>query len=71
MSQTIRAYAAQEAKAPLKTFEYQPPPLGPNEVRIDITHCGVCHSDIKPQTIITVENRRVSVPSMVISVGTW
>jgi uncharacterized zinc-type alcohol dehydrogenase-like protein len=30
----------------LLPFKYDPGELGPHEVEIEITHCGVCHSDI-------------------------
>ncbi len=42
----IRCYAAHKAKAPLKEFFYEPKPLGPWEVEIQISYCGICHSDI-------------------------
>lgn len=42
----IRAYAAQQAKAQLKPFEYEPKPLAEDEVEIDVESCGVCHSDL-------------------------
>ena len=42
----IHAHAAREKKAALKPFEYEPPPLGPHDVEIRITHCGICHSDV-------------------------
>lgn len=42
----INAYAAYKPKTPLKPFLYQAKPLGPKDVVIDITHCGICHSDI-------------------------
>ncbi len=45
-SASIRAFAASASQAPLSSMEYDPGPLGLREVRIDITHCGVCHSDI-------------------------
>ncbi len=41
-----KGYAAQNAKAPLAPFNFQRRELGPHDVRIDITYCGVCHSDI-------------------------
>ena len=43
---TIRAYVATAAKAPLKLFEYDPGPLGADEVEIAVEHCGICHSDM-------------------------
>jgi alcohol/geraniol dehydrogenase (NADP+) len=42
----VRAYAAHEAKGPLKPFEYEPKPLGPGDVEIDVDYCGICHSDL-------------------------
>jgi len=46
MSTTIKAYAAESAKAPLKPFEYEAGELGDEHVEIAVTHCGVCHSDL-------------------------
>jgi uncharacterized zinc-type alcohol dehydrogenase-like protein len=43
---TYNAYAAQSAKAPLKPFSFDPGELGPEEVEIKVTHCGICHSDL-------------------------
>jgi len=40
------AYAADEASAKLKPFEYEPDPLGDTEVRIKVEACGIYHSDI-------------------------
>ncbi len=42
----IKAYAAEEAGSELKPFEYEPGPLGRDEVEIDVEHCGICHSDV-------------------------
>jgi len=42
----IHAYAARDAKTDLAPFQYDPAPLGPHDVEIAITHCGICHSDI-------------------------
>jgi uncharacterized zinc-type alcohol dehydrogenase-like protein len=28
-------------------FDYEPPALGENDVRVSVTHCGVCHTDIQ------------------------
>lgn len=42
----IKAYAASTAGSPLEKFEYQPSPLSPNEVEINVKYCGICHSDI-------------------------
>lgn len=43
---TFHAHAAKQAKAALEPFEYEPKPLGPDDVEIAITHCGICHSDV-------------------------
>ena len=41
-----RAFGAPAADAPLAPQEIQRRAIGPNDVRIDIKFCGVCHSDI-------------------------
>ncbi len=43
---TIKALAATSAKAPLTPFEYEPGPLGGEQVEIAVSHCGICHSDL-------------------------
>ncbi len=45
MSQ-IQGLAAHAAGAELLPFKYDPGELGPEEVEIAITHCGICHSDL-------------------------
>ncbi len=42
----VLGYAAKAVGEPLEPFEYAPPELGDCDVRVSITHCGVCHSDI-------------------------
>jgi len=42
----IKAFAAFEPKGELQPFEYDPGPLHPNEVEIDVQYCGICHSDL-------------------------
>jgi len=42
----VDAYAAREAGASLAPFDYEPAALEPHDVEIEITHCGICHSDI-------------------------
>ena len=42
----FKAYAASEPKGTLKPFSFDPGPLGPEEVEIKVTHCGLCHSDL-------------------------
>lgn len=43
---SVDAYAAHEPGAALSPFRYEPEGLGPNDVEIEITHCGICHSDL-------------------------
>ncbi len=43
----ITGFAALKPGAVLTPFSYEPQPLKKNEVRIDITHCGLCGSDIQ------------------------
>ena len=43
---SFHAYAAHAKRGPLVPFVYDPPPLGPHDVEIRITHCGICHSDV-------------------------
>jgi len=43
---TFHAYAAQEPCSRLAKITYQCPPLGEHDVEIDITHNGLCHTDI-------------------------
>lgn len=42
----VQAYAAMSAKQPLEPFVFTVPDVGPTDVRIDITHCGICRSDV-------------------------
>lgn len=46
MSDTIKAWAALEAGKPLEPFEYEPGPLGDEQVEIKVDWCGICHSDL-------------------------
>jgi len=43
---TIRAYAVERAGGPVQVHEYEPAPLGPLEVEVAVTHCGICHTDL-------------------------
>lgn len=44
---TVHAYALVNANQPLEAFDYEfTGDLLPDEVDIDITHCGICHSDL-------------------------
>ena len=46
MSTSIKSFAALEKGAPLQPYEFDPGPLGPEQVEIAVTHCGICHSDL-------------------------
>ena len=41
-----KGYAALTAKATLQPFAFERRDVGPHDVLIAITHCGICHSDI-------------------------
>src|SRR5262249_6260772 len=43
---TFSGWAATVAKEPLKPFSWEPADLGPHEVEIAVSHCGICHSDL-------------------------
>lgn len=43
---SVSAFAALEAGAELTPYEYDAGELGPLEVDVDVTHCGICHSDV-------------------------
>ena len=40
------AYAAFDAKSPLRPFSFNRRDPGPGDVQIDVLYCGVCHSDL-------------------------
>ena len=42
----IKAYAAMAPGAKFEAFEYDPGPLGKDEVELDVESCGICHSDL-------------------------
>jgi len=42
----IKCYAAMKNGAALEEFSYELKPLGAKDIKIEITHCGVCHSDV-------------------------
>jgi len=46
MNTQILGYAAKAVGQPLEPFAYEPPKLGEHDVRVSVTHCGVCHTDI-------------------------
>ena len=46
MSEKVNAYGAKDSKADLEPLEIKRREVGQDDVQIDITYCGVCHSDI-------------------------
>ncbi len=42
----VHAFAALAARAPLVPYAYETPPFGDGEVELEVTHCGLCHSDV-------------------------
>jgi uncharacterized zinc-type alcohol dehydrogenase-like protein len=42
----IQGLAAHAAGAELLPFKYEPGELGPLQVEIGVSHCGICHSDL-------------------------
>ncbi len=44
--ENIKAYAAKSKGAALEPFEYNPGPLGAEQVEIAVDYCGICHSDL-------------------------
>ncbi len=46
ISKPVMGYAAMAAGQPLQPLSYPPPALGAHDVRITVTHCGLCYSDI-------------------------
>jgi uncharacterized zinc-type alcohol dehydrogenase-like protein len=42
----IKAYAATSPGAALEAFEFDPGPLGDEQVEIAVDYCGICHSDL-------------------------
>lgn len=46
MSTKVVAMAASEAGGALSPFNFELGPIGPAEVEIEVTHCGICHSDL-------------------------
>ena len=47
MTTRILGYAARAMGETLEPFTYAPPKLGKHDVRVAVTHCGVCHTDIQ------------------------
>lgn len=45
-SNSVHAFASLKAGGPLEPWNYETADLAANEVDIDVTHCGVCHTDL-------------------------
>ena len=43
---TVLGYGTPDATTPLSPVRFERPDVRPGEVVIDVTHCGVCHSDV-------------------------
>ncbi|MFK7933202.1 MAG: NAD(P)-dependent alcohol dehydrogenase [Saprospiraceae bacterium] len=43
---TVNAYAAQEAGGKLEPFTYELGELAPDQIDVEVLHCGLCHSDM-------------------------
>ncbi|TFH02171.1 MAG: NAD(P)-dependent alcohol dehydrogenase [Candidatus Thorarchaeota archaeon] len=46
LSSRVFGYAAKAVGKPLEPFTYEQPKLREHDVRVSVTHCGVCHTDI-------------------------
>jgi alcohol/geraniol dehydrogenase (NADP+) len=46
MCPTVVGYAAKAPGQPLERIAYEPPPLGANDIRVDVSHCGLCYTDV-------------------------
>jgi alcohol/geraniol dehydrogenase (NADP+) len=46
MERRIKALAAREPRGKLEPFEFKAGELGPEQVEIKVSHCGICHSDL-------------------------
>lgn len=42
----VQCFAAMSAKSSLEKWEYKRDGLGAHDVEVEISHCGICHSDI-------------------------
>ncbi len=42
----IASFAALAARQALVSYEYEPAPLRSTDVEVEISHCGICHSDL-------------------------
>lgn len=42
----FHGYAAQGPGKKLESFDFEAAPLGPSDVEIAVSHCGICHTDV-------------------------
>ena len=42
----VRAFAALARGQALRPWAYEPGPLGAEDVELEVTHCGICHTDL-------------------------
>ena len=42
----VHGFAAASKGQVLEPFTYPPPPLGDHDVRLSVTHCGLCYTDV-------------------------
>ncbi len=42
----VEGYAAKAAGEPLEPYCYESPPLGEHDLRVAVTHCGLCFTDV-------------------------
>ena len=42
----INAYAAMGTAQRLEPYDYVPNDIGPNDIEVTVSHCGVCHTDL-------------------------
>ncbi len=43
----VTGYAAKSKRQPLEPITYEPPPLAEHDIRVTVTHCGLCYTDIQ------------------------
>lgn len=43
---TVFGYAAKAVGEPLEPFTYEAPQLGEHDVRVSVSHCGLCYTDV-------------------------
>jgi uncharacterized zinc-type alcohol dehydrogenase-like protein len=59
----IMGYGIHAKGEKLQPIYYDPPPLGEEDVRVSVTHCGICHTDIQAvEEFYDIEYRYPFVP---------